>query len=290
MISPQQIEFYRAQGYIVVPDLIDADQLRRARAIVARLLEGARGVRAHTDVYDLEPDHTPDSPRVRRLKTPHRIDPFFRQLIASPAILDVMKALLGTPDVRLTGSKINMKPPKGGSGVEWHQDWAFYPHSNDDLLAVGVMLDDCTLENGAMLVQPGSHKGPVFDHHVDGRFCGAIDAQASGIDASKAVACTGTAGTVTFHHVRLVHASADNRSTGPRALLLYETAAADAWPLLGVGDLDEFNGRLLSGTPLYTPRLADVPVRMPLPPALNQGSIYENQKLVKGRAFAAKAG
>ena len=29
-----------------------------------------------------------------------------------------------------------------GAAVEWHQDWAFYPHTNDDLAAVGVMMDD----------------------------------------------------------------------------------------------------------------------------------------------------
>ena len=57
----------------------------------------------------------------------------------------------------------------------------------------------------------------------------------------------------------------------------YEVAAADAWPLLGVGDLDEFNRRLLSGRPTLSPRLASVPVRLPLPPAARQGSIYENQ-------------
>lgn len=290
MLSVEQVEFYRREGYIVVPDLVDAAQLATARAIIARLLEGARGVASHTDVYDLEADHRPDMPRVRRLKLPHRIDPFFRELVESPAILAVLKALLGPSGVRLTGSKINMKPPGGGSGVEWHQDWAFYPHTNDDLLAVGVMLDDCTPENGAMLALPGSHKGPVYDHHVDGRFCGAIDADACAIDASRAVACTGRAGSVSFHHVRLLHASADNRSNRPRALLLYEVAAADAWPLLGIADFDEFNSRLLAGAPTNQPRLAEVPVRMPFPPALNQGSIYENQKLVKGRSFAAKAG
>ncbi len=289
MLTAEQIDFYKREGYVVVPDLVDAAQLVRARAIIDRLLAGARGVADHTDVYDLEPDHAPEMPRVRRLKAPHKIDPFFRELVSSPAILGVLKALLG-PELRLYGSKINMKPPRGGSGVEWHQDWAFYPHTNDDLLAVGVMLDDCTVENGAMLALPGSHMGPVHDHHVDGRFCGAIDADAAGIDVKRAVACTGRAGSVSFHHVRLLHASADNRSNRPRALLLYEVAAADAWPLLGVTDYDEFNSRLLAGAPSNQPRLADVPVRLPLPPALNQGSIYENQKLVKGRSFAAKVG
>ncbi len=263
MLTTEQIEFYRTHGYIIVPDLIGSDQLCQARAIIDRLLDGARGVRGHTDVYDLEPDHTPDTPRVRRLKLPHRIDPFFRNLIASQPILDVMKDLLGTPDVRLYGSKINMKPPRGGSGVEWHQDWAFYPHTNDDVLAAGVMLDDCSVENGAMLVLPDTHQGPIYDHHVDGRFCGAIDPNL--VDASRAVPCMGRAGSVSFHHARTLHASADNRSQKPRALLLYEVAAADAWPLLGVSDYDEHTGRLLSGVESNMPRMTDVPVRLPLP-------------------------
>ena len=282
MLSEQQIEFYRTEGYIVVHDLLDEAQLAQARGIVARLLEDARGVTAHTDIYDLEPDHRPDAPRVRRLKLPHRIDPFFRSLIAAPRILGVMRTLLGTADVRLAGSKINMKPPHGGSGVEWHQDWAFYPHTNDDLLAAGVMLDDCTVENGAMLVLPRTHRGPVLDHHADGRFCGAVDAAL--VDAARAVPCTGRAGSVSFHHVRLLHASADNRSARSRALLLYEVAAADAWPLLGVSDFDEFNGRLLSGSPSNMPRMVEAPVRIPLPAARHQGSIYENQKIVRERA------
>ena len=43
------------------------------------------------------------------------------------------------------------------------------------MLAVGVMLNDCTLENGPLLVVPGSHTGPIWDHHADGYFCGAVD-------------------------------------------------------------------------------------------------------------------
>ena len=36
-----------------------------------------------------------------------------------------------------------------------------------------------------------------------------------------------------------------NTSDRPRNLLLYEVAASDAWPLMGVKDFDEFNSRLL---------------------------------------------
>ena len=135
-----------------------------------------------------------------------------------------------------------------------------------------------TSAGGPLLVLPGSHTGPVWNHHGDdSRFCGLIDPAEIGTEIANAVALTGPAGSMSFHHVRAVHGSALNTSSRSRNLLLYEVAAADAWPLLGVGDLDEFNRRLLSGRPTVTPRLAPVPVRLPLPPAARQGSIYENQ-------------
>ena len=87
----------------------------------------------------------------------------------------------------------------------------------------------------------------------------------------------GKAGSMSFHHVRALHGSAMNTSNRPRNLLLNEVAASDAWPLMGVKDFDEFNSRLISGDPVIAPRMTNVPVRLPLPPAKRQGSIYETQ-------------
>jgi phytanoyl-CoA hydroxylase len=104
-----------------------------------------------------------------------------------------------------------------------------------------------------------------------------IDPEVIRPEINRAIPCMGTAGSMSFHHVRALHGSALNTSNRSRNLLLYEVAASDAWPLMGVKDFDEFNSRLLAGPPVVTPRLTDVPVRMPLPPALRQGSIYETQ-------------
>jgi phytanoyl-CoA hydroxylase len=280
MLSQQQVEAYHRDGYVVAERLLDRAELDMLRRKLDELLEGARGVSAHTDVYDLEPDHRPDAPRVRRIKTPHKHFPLFREFAQNPKLVAALQQLLG-PAVRLHGSKINIKAPQGGAAVEWHQDWAFYPHTNDDVLAVGVMLDDCLMENGPLLILPGTHKGPVYDHHHDGRFAGATDPGAYDLDVNQAVALTAPAGSISFHHARVLHASSQNTSQRSRWLLLYEFAAADAWPLSGVADLDEFDARLVSGRPTVEPRLEKVPVRLPLPPALRQGSIYENQSIVR---------
>ena len=289
MISEKDVAFYREQGYLLVENVLDAATLTKIRKAIAGLVAKAAGVKTHNDVYDLEPTHTPENPRVRRIKTPHKVDPFFLEIVRQPKMTSILKALLGK-DVRLHGSKLNVKAPKYGSPVEWHQDWAFYPHTNDDILAIGVMLDDVELENGPLLVLPGTHRiDKVWNHHLDGRFCGAMDPTATpDLDYSKAVPCIGKAGSCSFHHVRLVHGSAQNTSDKPRQLLLYECTAADAWPLLNFKDLDEFNSRMVCGEPTIEPRTEKVPIRMPLPPALAQGSIYENQTALRNRFFEVK--
>ncbi len=288
MLSASDVASYRERGYLLVPDVLDGPTLDTVSREMARILDGARAVTTHSDVYDLEPGHRPDAPRVRRVKTPHRFFPVFQQLLRHPRLVAILRDLLGDA-IRLHGSKINLKAPRYGSPVEWHQDWAFYPHTNDDLLAVGVMLDDCGSDNGPLLVVPGSHRGPTFDHHADGRFCGAIDPAAIRDEIARAVPLTGRAGSMSFHHVRLVHGSAQNVSSLPRTLLLYEYGAADAWPLMGVPDLADFDARLITGAPTIEPRVVPAPVRLPLPPALRQGSIYENQSDASRRYFRVTA-
>ena len=289
-IDPDAVARYQRDGVIVIEGLLDEVARQRMKQVLADLIERARDVRTHDDVYDLEPTHSAEQPRVRRIKKPHLVHPVFAAFMRSPRLLAVLSALLGPSGVRLHGSKLNLKSPEYGSPVEWHQDWAFYPHTNDDLLAVGVLLDDATPENGPLLVLPGSHRGPTYDHHgTDGRFCGAMEPGRDGLDFASARPLLAPAGACSFHHVRAVHGSAQNRSAHSRNLLLYEFAAADAFPLLGVPDWDEFNSRLVVGTPTVVPRVVACPIRMPFPPAANQGSIYENQTALGSRYFDQEA-
>ena len=288
MISQDDVNAYRRDGVIVVPELLGRDTLAQLRGVLAELVAGAAATIEHTAIYDLEPGHTPEHPRVRRIKTPHKVHRLFDDIVRSEAVLEILNRLIG-PGLRLHGSKLNMKSAHFGSPVEWHQDWAFYPHTNDDILAIGVLLDDTDLTNGPMLVTPGTHKGPVWNHHgEDGRFAGLIDPDLIRPEIARAIPCMGPAGSMSFHHVRALHGSALNTSDRPRNLLLYEVAVSDAWPLLGVKDFEEFDSRLLAGGSVTTPRLEPVPVRLPLPPASRQGSIYETQSAAK-KAYFNKA-
>jgi len=285
MLTAAQIQEYNEVGAIVVPDVLTPAEVARLSAVTDGFVERARGLTGHTDIYDLEDSHSPEHPRVRRIKKASDQDPAYGALIRHPKILAVLRDLWG-PDIRFDSAKLNMKCAGFGAPVEWHQDWAFYPHTNDDLAAVGVMFDDMAIENGPLMIIPGSHRGPIYDHHVNGVFVGAMDPGNRDVDYSKAIPLLGKAGSITVHHGRAVHGSAPNVSDRDRRLLLFQFRTADAWPLLGfAGGIEKFNSLMAAGE-TREPRLEHLPVRLPLPPAVKQGSLYENQKGMKSRFFA----
>lgn len=285
-LSETQISAYHRDGFIVLENQVPMHFIKQIRREISDIHERARSMTDSDERIDIEPGHSEKKPRVRRVKLPHLHVPACRKLMSDSSILDPVKDLLG-PDLRLHTSKLNMKSAGYGSPVEWHQDWAFYPHTNDDLLAVGVMIDDMEEDNGPLLMLPGSHRGRIYNHHSGGRFTGAIDP--AEIDTSTAVKVIAPAGAISLHHVRLVHGSDTNRSEKNRRLLLYEISCADAFPIMGalskLPSIEEYDGRLLSGTGTLEPRLVNVPVRIPLPAPENFGSIYALQSGSKRRAF-----
>jgi phytanoyl-CoA hydroxylase len=286
MLTPDQIQFYREQGYLGIENVFAPAEIAELRQVTDDFVEKSRAVTVNDAVFDLEPSHTPQNPRLRRLKDPIKQHDVYRRALRHPKLLQLVSQLIG-PALTSNGNKLNLKLANVGSPVEWHQDWAFYPHTNDDLLAVGVAMDDSTLENGCLMVIPGSHRGPLLDHHQDGVFIGAVSDPAFRPD--NAVPIMLKAGGISIHHTRLLHGSAPNRSSRTRRLLLYQYCAADAWPLIaGDKPWETYVESLVQGQPVNVPRLTPVPVRLPLPAAKFGGSIYENQRGLKNTIFAAK--
>ncbi len=275
-LSPQQMEDYHREGYILVEDVVDPDTLDRLRAVIADFKERSRSVTRSDAVFDVGPGHSPDSPRLRRLKHPVNLHPEFDAVMRSDAILDIVAPLLGGT-VRFDDSKLNFKPVGGTAKVEWHQDWAFYPHTNDDLLAVGVMIEDCTPENGPLMILPGSHRGELLDHHRNGYFCGGIPEEAVEDRLNAAVTLTAPAGSISVHHARALHASTENRSDQERPLLLFQYTAVDAFPVFATRDIGQYDRQILRGAPTLVPRVVSVPIRVPLPRPEGNDSIFDDQ-------------
>ena len=296
MLTDAQRAAYDRDGFVLVEDAVTPDELSRMRDAAYRLIDESRQVTESDDRFDLDRGHSAETPRLTRVKLPHLQDPVFDEVLKRSGVTEVITDLLG-PDVTLLTSKLNTKAPGGGAAVEWHQDWAFYPHTNDDLLAVGLMLEDVDEANGPLMAIPGTHRGPILSHMANGVFAGAIDPDDPAFERDRAVTLTGRAGSLTVHHARTLHGSAPNVSDRARLILFFECAAADAWPILGANSYfhalgqrrfwEDLQARTVAGRPCLTPRLEPVPVTMPLPPAPDTGSIFRTQQSAGAKsAFA----
>ncbi|MBM3280142.1 MAG: phytanoyl-CoA dioxygenase family protein [Candidatus Handelsmanbacteria bacterium] len=281
MLDEKQVAFYRKEGYIGVEGVLNRAETEELGWVTDEFVERSRQVSEHDDIFDLEPGHSAERPRLRRIKNPAAHHSAYDRALRHPEILGIVAQLIG-PAIRYNGQKLNLKSAEFGSPVEWHQDWAFYPHTNDDLLAVGIALDDMTLKNGCLLVIPGSHQGPILDHHQGGRFVGAVTQE--GFDDGAAVPVELRAGGISIHHARMLHGSLPNTSARPRRLLLFQYCAGDAWPVMG-SSMEAWEQSLLCGHLTYQPRVTPVPIRLPLPPAVRQGSIYETQTVLEKSTF-----
>ena len=286
-LTKDEVNFYNDQGYLLVEDVISEGQHKEMLTLVEEFFDKAKMVKENDNIFDLEEGHSFHNPRLKRIKQPHQHSQFFWDIIKESKIEDILKDLLGD-NISLKTSKLNTKAPGGGAAVEWHQDWAFYPHTNDNVLALGLMLNDVDLDNGPLMVIPESHKGPVLSHFNNGVFCGAIDPDDSDFDMGKAVTLTGNARSMTIHHARTLHGSSPNNSNRDRLVLFYECNSADAWPLVGAGAYmkstnpvqlcNQLEKQMVCGKVSYQPRMENVPVTIPLPPAPDYGSIFTSQK------------
>ena len=224
----QLVDQYQLDGYVVVERLFSRDDLAPVEAAIreltARALESPEAMK---DILELEPT---GEPVPRRIFNPYDQHEAFRNLANDPRLVDAIESLIG-PDINLQHSKLNMKPARVGSPVEWHQDLAYFPHTSDDLVTTLIYLDDATIENGCLQVLPRHHHH-FFDHHdVDGKFVGMITEDLSGDRFGRPVPLPAPAGSAIFMHCVTPHSSLMNVSPHPRRTLIFEYRAASAIPL-----------------------------------------------------------
>ncbi|MEO0822365.1 MAG: phytanoyl-CoA dioxygenase family protein, partial [Pseudomonadota bacterium] len=235
LTDAERAQFWR-DGFITVENAVSPELLARLRADMDAWIEESRSHdgpfgemidgRAR---YDVQPGHSAAAPALRRVSAPTEISEAYYEAMSNSAMTDMVAELIG-PSVKLHHTKINAKQPGSATEVKWHQDFPFTPHSNSDLVTALLMVDEVTLENGPLEVQPGSHKGPIHSLWRDGVFAGAVAPEIEADMKAKAVSCYGPAGSVCLMHTKVAHGSAPNRSTAPRTLFISVYSAGDAAP------------------------------------------------------------
>ena len=114
MLSKGQLDEYERAGAIVVTDVLSEHEIQGLRTVTDALVQRGHAITDHDDISDLEDTHTPEQPRVRRIKAPHLHDPTYGRL---PKILAVLADLWG-PNIRFDTAKLNLKSAGFGAAVE----------------------------------------------------------------------------------------------------------------------------------------------------------------------------
>jgi phytanoyl-CoA hydroxylase len=223
ILTKDEITFYKESGYLVIKNLFSREKVDLAHHAINEILNN----NDITNVAELEPR---DTSVIRRIWAPTKRHQYFMEMATSNELLDVVEKLIG-PNIIFHYSKLNMKGPKVGSIVEWHQDLSYYPHTNSDLVACLVYLDDATIDNGCLQVIPGSHKAGVLSHYVDNYFRGKFNVDNTNHKHNKVDYLEAPAGSVIFLHCLTLHSSAPNHSNKPRRTFLPAYRAADAYPI-----------------------------------------------------------
>ena len=220
MLSDDQLAAFMADGFLTIDGVFD-------RAEVDAMRESTNHERIQQDLRDRRADQRV----VHLIELATKLE-VFRDLAREPRLTKRVARIIGD-DIQLQHSKLATKPKRAGAGeFEWHQDFAYYPHSNYDLLSVAIMLDDATPENGGMYAVRGSHKRGLLDHSRDGWMVGGcVEPHHWRDNPELVVPLMAKAGGITIHHCLLLHGSPVNLSGDPRRMIVYAYRAGHAHQL-----------------------------------------------------------
>lgn len=152
------------------------------------------------------------------------------EAILDPRLLDIAEAILG-PDVLLHHTKLFQKPNGAGSPFPMHQDWRYFPTSDDRMIAAIIHVSAATAEMGCVAAYPGSHRlgrlpstsgAPRYDD------ADAYRQFAERYPIGEATVYEAEPGDVLFLSCLTIHGSGPNLSPATRKTVLVQLYAGDA--------------------------------------------------------------
>lgn len=219
-----EIASYRQNGFLAIPDLLDADELAHWREAVDQAVAergdqtfavptgqderkvATKAEGAARDYYDKV-----FTQRVNLWQTSAAM----RELMVDHRLGRLAADLAGVDGIRIWHDQALIKQPYANY-TAFHLDVPFWSFTTPDALSIWVALDDATLENGCLYYVPGSHKAQKYENVDIGPDLGALfDVYPDWKDVA-AVPCPVPAGGACFHNGLTFHGAGANMTPGRR--------------------------------------------------------------------------
>jgi len=250
-LTPTQVEFYRTEGYLVLPGLLTDEDMAPAReAMTEKVSEIAADLYKNglvTDTRQREPFET----RLVRLfegltegeflkygRGWRDRKPGYHDLMANPKILDAVESLIGGEVFSNPVYNVRPKVPGVAAGaVPWHQDKSYWPDANaNPVITVWIPLVEATLENGCLHIWPRTHTTRVLPFHAETYSgTGYTEIDDEHLKKIEAVPLPLSAGGAILFNDRCIHMSTPNNSDRVRWSVDLRYQPTDQDPMHGHG-------------------------------------------------------
>ena len=255
MLTTEQLNSFKEDGYLLLPDIVDESErqalIDRSYGIIEEanldqtsrfsttdraqinhdyFLGSAETVRCFFEEGAFDTSGRLQQPRAQSInKIGHALhdhEPLFNRF-ARRADFSELARDLGHAQPALYQTMVIFKQPRIGGEVTWHQDATFFYTEPTSVITYWFALEDATLENGCLWVEPGGHKGPLRERY----FCESGELRMETLNDMPWPGDHGTpipvkAGSLLVFHGHLPHYSAPNRSTRSRLALTFHVVDA----------------------------------------------------------------
>ena len=217
-LSAAQIDRFREDGFLILPELFSPAEVEVLRRPLARLFA--------EDVPENFREKA--NGQVRTAMGLHLRDETYAKIACHPRLVEPARQISGERDLYIQQTKVNAKPAFAGEVWQWHYDFA--THHNEDgvpaplALNLHIFLDEVSEFNGPLWFIRGSHKqGPVpaaLDTTTTSYPLWCVDREvvAELIAEGDIVSAKGPPGTVLIFGDLLVHGSPPNMSPWDRRI------------------------------------------------------------------------
>jgi len=239
LFSSSEIEQFQRDGFVVIRGLAAPSLCERMKSLTERHL----AIPVEPVEYEADTHYTgappsreaPGGRAVRRLLQSFARDPLFRDWAMSELLAGRLRQLLG-PRIDLSQAHHNCvmtKDPAFSSATDWHQDIRYWSFQRPDLVSAWLALGPERIDNGCLLLVPGSHRLELRRDQYDEALVFRTDLDENRAILARQVPAALDTGDVLFFHARLLHAAGSNRTRLTKFAVVFTFHASDNPPLPG---------------------------------------------------------
>ena len=239
MLSPQQQQEFHTRGFLVLPQFSPPAFCDEVVALAHQDLA------AQVQPIEYEADTCyPGAPAsreaeggktARRLLQAYARHPLLAQWASAPALAAALKQLLGEGALlsQAHHNCIMTKQPRYSTATGWHRDSRYWHFARAELVSSWLALRDENIENGCLLVIPGSHRMPIDAGQLDAAQFLRTDLTQNQPLLAQARAVPLQQGDLLLFHSNLFHAAGHNQTANTKFSLVFTYRATDNPPAPG---------------------------------------------------------